>query len=133
LIRHYFRKLRKSERGAAMVEFAIIAMLLFTLLFGIIEFAWLFNGYITLEAAAKEGVRLAIIGASDEEIETAIKNHAFTFLDSGGFIDDIDIGTRTGHETYVTIIGNLPLLINFFFFIDNPFEMKATAYMLQES
>ena len=128
-----FRRLRKNDRGVAMIEFAIIAILFFTLIFGIIEFAWLFNGYITLEAAAKEGARIAIIGASAEEIETAVKNHAFTFIDSEDFIEDIVIGTRTGHEAEVTVTGKLPLLTGFFFFIDNPFEMRATAFMLQES
>ena len=130
MIRYYFRKLGKSERGAAMVEFAIIAMLFFALIFGIIEFGWIFNGYITLEAAAKEGARLAIIGKTDQEIINAIKNHAGTFQ-----IDNVEInkGIRLGSEANITVTATLPLLIGFFPFIGNTFEMEVVAYMLRES
>ena len=135
MIRRFIRRLRKNERGAAMVEFALIAILFFTLLFGIIEFGWIFNGYITLEAAAKEGARLAVIGADEEEVLTAIRKQSFTFLDIEGedFIEDIQYGTRTGDEFFVTVRGKLPLLVGFFPFINNPFEMEATAIMIHES
>ena len=134
MIRHYFRQLGKSERGAAAVEFAIVALLLFTLIFGIIEFGWIFNGYITLEAAAKEGARLAIVGASDTDIKKAVKDHAMTF----NFVDSeeeegiaISIGGRRGDETTVTVKGQLPLLVGFFG-ITNPYPLEATAIMTQE-
>ncbi len=133
MIGRFLHRFRKDDCGAEMLEFAIVILLLLVFIFGIIEFGWIFNGYITLEAAAKEGARVAIIGASDQEIETAVKRQAFTFIDSEDFIDDIVIGTRTGHEASVTVTAKLPLLTGFFFFIDNPFEMKATAFMLQES
>ena len=137
MIGRFLHRFRKDDCGAEMIEFAIVIMLLLVFIFGIIEFGWIFNGYITLEAAAKEGARVAIIGASDQEIEAeieaAVKRQAFTFIDSEDFIDDIVIGTRTGHEASVTVTAKLPLLTGFFFFINNPLEMKATAYMLQES
>ena len=50
------RKIHK-DRGAAMVEFAIIAPLLFLLVFGIIEFGRAYNAQNTLTHAAREGVR----------------------------------------------------------------------------
>jgi len=134
VIRRFIRRLRKNERGAAMVEFALIAILFFTLLFGIIEFGWIFNGYITLEAAAKEGARLAIVGASDADIKKAVTNHAMTF----NFVDseekegiDVSIGKRRGDETTVTVTGELPLLVGFFP-INNPYPLEVTARMTQE-
>jgi Flp pilus assembly protein TadG len=45
------------ERGAAMVEFAIVLPLLVTLVFGIIEFGRAYNAQISLTHAAREGAR----------------------------------------------------------------------------
>ncbi|HJU81358.1 MAG TPA: TadE/TadG family type IV pilus assembly protein [Acidimicrobiia bacterium] len=47
------------DRGANLVEFAVIAPLLFLLLFGIIEFAWLFASNLDVRQGAREAVRIA--------------------------------------------------------------------------
>ena len=39
------RRLSRSERGTAVVEFALIAPLLFLIVFGIIEFGRMLNAY----------------------------------------------------------------------------------------
>src|SRR5437868_13335102 len=51
-------RIRRKEEGAAAVEFAIVAALLFMLLFGIIEFGIVFNRYQGLQAGAREGARI---------------------------------------------------------------------------
>jgi len=56
---HTTRKRADSEQGAALVEFAIVAILLFTLLFGIIEAGWGFNQQLEVRHGAREGARLA--------------------------------------------------------------------------
>ena len=56
----------ENERGASLVEFALIAPLLFLLLFGVIEFARLGHGFTTVWTAAREGARYATtVGDSD--------------------------------------------------------------------
>ena len=52
---------RRSERGAAAVEFAILLPLLILLLFGIIEFSIAYNHEQGLHAAAREGARVAAL------------------------------------------------------------------------
>lgn len=47
----------RNERGTAAVEFAIVAPLLFALVFGIISFGILYNRQASLTAAAREGAR----------------------------------------------------------------------------
>jgi Flp pilus assembly protein TadG len=47
------------ERGASLVEFALVAPLLFLLLFGVIEFARLGHAFTTVWTAAREGARFA--------------------------------------------------------------------------
>lgn len=56
----------KSQRGATLVEFAVVAPLLFLLLFGVIEFARVAHGFTTVWTAAREGARYATtVGDSD--------------------------------------------------------------------
>ena len=54
-----------DERGAAMVEFALVAGVIFIpLVFGTIEFGRLISAKTTITAAAREGVRFAIVRGS---------------------------------------------------------------------
>lgn len=50
------------RRGQALVEFALVMPLFLLFLFGIIEMALVLNGYLTVEQAAKVGVRAASLG-----------------------------------------------------------------------
>ena len=129
MIRRFFRRLRKNERGTSLIEFALVLPILLALVIGIIEFGWLFNGYITITGAAREGARVAVVG-KDDLIVTVVKNH----LDHLQIVNlSIDPGSAVpGEERAVVVSGNLPLLTGFFPFIDNPFPLQATATMRQE-
>jgi Flp pilus assembly protein TadG len=50
---------RGSERGAALVEFALVLPLLLVVIAGIVDFGFLFQRYEVLTNAAREGARLA--------------------------------------------------------------------------
>jgi len=51
----------KTQHGAALVEFALIGLLFFIILFGIIEFARAFFTYNTLVEATRRGARVAAV------------------------------------------------------------------------
>ncbi|MHB1135358.1 MAG: TadE/TadG family type IV pilus assembly protein [Coriobacteriia bacterium] len=51
------------DDGAAAVEFALVALLFFTLIFGAIQFGYTFFEYISVAHAAREGARWAALGA----------------------------------------------------------------------
>lgn len=55
------KRFLKSERGQAMVEFALVLPVLLALLCGIIDFGWIYYNQITLNNAAREGARYAVI------------------------------------------------------------------------
>jgi len=55
------RALRREERGTALVEFALIAPLLFLLLFGIIDFGRALNYYNQVTQLAGQGARAAVV------------------------------------------------------------------------
>lgn len=64
-LRAFRRSLHHDERGAAMVEFALVAGVIFIpLVFGIIEFGRLIWAKNMVTAAAREGVRFAIVRGS---------------------------------------------------------------------
>ena len=56
-----FGALRRSERGTALVEFALIAPLLFLLLFGIIDFGRALDYYNQVTQLAGQGARAAAV------------------------------------------------------------------------
>ena len=66
------RKNRTGERGAAMAEFAIIAVVFFMIIFGIIEFGRLLYTHNALTDAARRGARYAVL--HDKVDVTCVKN-----------------------------------------------------------
>ena len=60
-------KLYKDQRGTVAIEFAFVAGLFLTLLFGIIVFGFQFAGRIALSYAVSEGARAAVSGLNDTE------------------------------------------------------------------
>ena len=57
-----FRGQKKNkERGANLVEFAILMPLLMLLILGTVEFAWLFSQNLDVRHGAREGARLAAV------------------------------------------------------------------------
>jgi Flp pilus assembly protein TadG len=60
-LRHASARRRAGERGAALVEFAIVLVLVAMLLFGIIEFGIAYNDFIAVRQGTREGARLAVV------------------------------------------------------------------------
>lgn len=64
---------KMQRRAAAAVEMALVTPFLLTMLFGIIEYGWVFTVRQTLTQAAREGARLAIVsGVTDDEVEARV-------------------------------------------------------------
>ncbi len=63
-----FRGRAQEERGQALVEFALVAMVFFLLVFGIIDFARFFQSWVTVQHAAREGARYGVTGRTDCDI-----------------------------------------------------------------
>lgn len=67
------RRARFLRRAAAAVEMAVVSPLLFTMLFGIIEYGWVFTVRQTLTTAAREGARVAALpGSTDDQIRERV-------------------------------------------------------------
>jgi Flp pilus assembly protein TadG len=69
----FLRASRRNERGAALVEFAIVASIFLTVLFGILEFGRLFWTHNALKDAVRRGARYAIVRKNDTASIQAVK------------------------------------------------------------
>jgi Flp pilus assembly protein TadG len=63
---------RRSERGTTVAEFAVVALLFFTIIFGIIEFGRLLYTHNALTDATRRGARFAVLHKQADI--TAVKN-----------------------------------------------------------
>lgn len=63
-----------NEKGQSLVEFTIVLPIILLILMGILEFGIMLNCYLTLNNVSREGARLGIVGGSNAEIESLIKN-----------------------------------------------------------
>lgn len=89
---------RRDESGAAAVEFALVSVLLFTLLFGILQYGLYFWSLQTGSAAAKEAARRASVGdCTDAELKALVANRL------GGAKDNSDPSKFTVTRTYTDL------------------------------
>jgi Flp pilus assembly protein TadG len=66
-----------SDRGAALVEFALALPLLLVVIAGIVDFGFAFQRYEVVTNAAREGARMAVlpVGYSNTEIQTRVRDY----------------------------------------------------------
>ncbi len=66
-------KQKRDDRGAAMVEFALILPVLLMLVMGIIEFGRAYNIQVSIQAAAREGARELALRKSSGQVDSAVR------------------------------------------------------------
>jgi Flp pilus assembly protein TadG len=64
---------RASDKGAVVVEFALVVPLLLLLVFGIVDFGWMMNRDMLVDNASRDGVRVASLGGQFTEVCTTVK------------------------------------------------------------
>lgn len=99
---------RRPRRGAAMVEFAIVLPVLALLVFGMIEYGWVFFKAAQLDQAARMGARVAVRpAATEDEARSAIDEvMKGAFLDKSGYtitISDISVDVGQPVEVHVDV------------------------------
>ena len=105
----------RNQKGASAVEFAIILPVLVMILFGMFQFGIAYNNWIALTHAAREGARLAAVGAYDEQ---AVRDRApsvniasvnVTGLD-GNIGDDVTVNvTGSVLNIQIPFVGGWPI------------------------
>ncbi len=90
----------RGERGAELVEFALVLPLMLLTMLGILDFGLLFQRYHVVTNAAREGARLAILpGYADDDVEIRVTQ----FLVAGGLTEAAT--TTVGAPEFIDVGG----------------------------
>ncbi len=134
---------RDRERGAALVEFAFVGPILMALLFGIIEFSWIFNQVLDVRHGSREAARLiavnyqpgtavgtaqtnAIIDEICSRVDEPSEVRVTIVLDAAGADNPGDLAT-------VRVERNLQQLTGFFdVFLSNVQPSGETTFLLEQ-
>jgi Flp pilus assembly protein TadG len=75
-------RLSRGERGAALVEFALVLPLLLVVIAGVVDFGFLFQRYEVVTNAAREGARLASLPSYNGQT-ALIRAHVRNYVQQG--------------------------------------------------
>ena len=90
----------RTERGASAVEFALVVVILLTVVFGIVNFGFVFAQQISLNNGARQAARYAVVdGRTCAQIETQGKSNAETIGMDTSEVPTPYIGVGLGHLT----------------------------------
>lgn len=130
-------RLAMEERGAAAIEFGIIAPVLLLMLLGLLQLGVMFNAQAGLKNAVAEGARYATIypNPSDTQIRDRITDRRFGMdptLIVGPTITRRTDGGPDGNVKYVDITMTYSVPMNFVFFQLPAVQLTETrrAYIL---
>lgn len=143
-------KLWRNEKGASIVEFAIVLPLFLVLIFGIIEFGIIMYNKAMITNASREGARHGIMYTkdplSDAELETEVEERVTdklgtSLISLGGpatFTIDVDKKTEDGVKYLEVAVGypyNFLLLpeLKFGGNLSNPFPIQSSTTMRMEN
>ncbi len=86
---HHMKSVGAGERGATIVEMAIVLPLLLLLVVGMLELGLAFRSYLTVSAAARDGVRVASLAGNDPDADCFVLQEVGGTLAGGSAIDNL--------------------------------------------
>lgn len=125
----------KREEGQSMVEFALVLPVLMLIIIGIIEFGFLFSGYLALSNASREAVRTVSLGETDVVAIQRAKDVAMTLNPSkmNVSISPTSVMRDRGDSATVTIVYEYDFLTPFMEAIfGGDLQLEADATMRVE-
>jgi hypothetical protein len=135
----------KNEKGGSLIEFVLIAWVLFLVLFGIIEFGLIMFNQAVITNASREGARYGIVSRlprySEPEIRTYVENeYASRPITFGARVFQVDAplpnaSPSFGDDLTVDVTWNYDFLLlpNFSTrVLSNPLILRARTVMKYE-
>lgn len=95
-----------NNKGQSLVETALVLPVILILLTGIIDFGLLFNNYLIVSNASREGARAAVTGKTDAQIDAVVDNAAVSLNPANLTVTitpDESTGRITGDAVTVTV------------------------------
>jgi Flp pilus assembly protein TadG len=117
-------KLRKNQRGAALIETAFTIPIILLISVSIFEFGRAYQTWQVLTNAAREGARIAILtDKTDADVQAAVKGYMTSGgLPIGSAVVNVDRNVAMGSNTASRITVNYP----FQFIVLNPVVRLVT-------
>ena len=130
------RLTRKNEAGAELVELAIVFPILFLLLLGIVDFAFLFQRWQVVTNATREGARLASVRTPDYT-EQDIEDRVQSYLDANGLqaTPTIDVDFATSETINAVTTSTVTVIVTYpsaFLFLPGSINLGSTSEMRSE-
>lgn len=117
---------RDREKGASLIEFALLMPLLLVLIFGIVDFGWALTQHLDVRHLARETGRLATVDATGAEIVAracagdVVAPSAIKELSRDG-------STIAGEQAAVTVEADLAQLTGFFSWLLSGATLSSTV------
>lgn len=121
---------RRRESGQAIVEFALTLPILLLLVFGIIDFGWLFFNKMGVENASREGARYAIVNSASGSVSADVTSLARDYC-QGTAADTAVTLAISGDNATVTVTKQVKVLtpVAGVFVSGQTLEMTSTTTM----
>lgn len=101
-----FTRKAKSERGAELIEFALVFPLLLLVVLGIVDFGFLFQRLEVVTNAAREGARLAVLPGYDT---ADVRARVCDYVLNGGVPVSGTCGATASNPTVLVEDHNIPV------------------------
>lgn len=129
------RRRGRGDEGAALVEFALVAPVLFLILFGIMEFGWAFSQVLDIRHGAREGARLVAVNYREGPTQVGDAQLDFIIAETCGRLSNADAaevtidhaGSAVGQIATVEITRDLQTLTGFLDFALGGISLKSSA------
>lgn len=93
----------RNEKGQSFVEFALILPVLLIIVMGILEFGLMFNAYITISNASREGARLGSLGGTNTQITQRVETTA-GILNSSDITVTVTPNSRSRGDMIIVLV-----------------------------
>ncbi|HEX4168218.1 MAG TPA: TadE/TadG family type IV pilus assembly protein [Bryobacteraceae bacterium] len=95
-------RILKAEDGSEIVEFSLIILPLFGLIFLILAVGWVVFAKASLQYAVREGVRYAVTNQSTPNIQALVQQQSFGFLAGDAGLSKISVNYYTPNNLQQT-------------------------------
>lgn len=105
-----FRMCRRKRRGAAVVEFAVVAPVFIMLVFGMIEYGRMVMVQQLIVNASREGARVAVLdGATTSSVQSTVNTYLSNAAISGATVTvSPNPPSSAGYGAPVTVTASIP-------------------------
>ena len=119
----------RDERGAALVEFALVLPVLVLFLFGIVEFGRAYSARIQLTSAVREGARAAALGGTATQTAEATRKGAAGLTPDAIVVETTTCPTATTPAPNATVKAAYPFRYTIPLFRNGTWTLTATGVM----